>query len=576
MDSGKSRSKGKGSRAKGPISANQNSAQDYISDRTACAPCRSDSHLVLTCGSSGSGSPPSTGCVPKDPESTIRNSAQKHNADGTACGPCGSSSHSVSSSGSERGSSGFPLQSAWGSGKLNFSVGGHSTVVPTEGNSTSGAPSAALGSRERESMGVQENPDVVRESKGIAGSAIQGVEKSSGKSATERGPSGFLPQSAWGSGKLNFSIGRHSIVVPMEGNSASGAPSTASGSRERESMEVQENPHVVRESKGTAGAAIQGIEGSSGKSADEPTGSVILQPSRLNDKQKQRVEGSTPVVSNKGLSTSSDYQGYKGNIEEGFDRSRGGRGGSRGGYGHQRGEYDRRPGNEGGWNRSRGRGGRGDYGSQRGGSDQIDALGRLLSSVLRHRAVELKLNIRSDGYVAVEELLKLNVKTNARVSLKSHSIDDIKEAVKRDNKQRFGLLEEKSVLLIRANQGHSINFVDSEGLLKPILSAEEVPVCVHGTYLKNLESIKKNGLNRMRRNHVHFARGLSKDSGVISGMRSDCEVFIYLDAKKALQGGMKLFLSENGVVLTEGFNGVVPPEYFANIETVERKRNKKY
>lgn len=195
---------------------------------------------------------------------------------------------------------------------------------------------------------------------------------------------------------------------------------------------------------------------------------------------------------------------------------------------------------------------------------------------MRHRAVELKLNIRNDGYVAVEELLKLNVKTHARVPLYSHSVDDIREAVKRDNKQRFGLREEKGILMIRANQGHSIELVDSEGLLKPILSAEEIPVCVHGTYLNCLESIKKDGLKRMKRNHVHFASGLSKDSGVISGMRGNCEVLIYLDAKKALQDGMKLFISENGVILTEGFEGVVPPKYFANIETLERKKSKKY
>ena len=45
-------------------------------------------------------------------------------------------------------------------------------------------------------------------------------------------------------------------------------------------------------------------------------------------------------------------------------------------------------------------------------------------------------------------------------------------------------------------------------------------VCVHGTYLKHLESIKKNGLNHMERNHVHFARGLLAGDGVISGMYS--------------------------------------------------------
>ena len=229
------------------------------------------------------------GSTPKDSVSTTRSSRQNYNADGTASGPCGSSSLPV------------------------------------------------LGSQ------------------------------------TERAPAGLPPQSAWASGRLNFSFGGNNIDVPTEGNLASYAPSTTLGSQERESMEVQENPHGVRESKGISGGASQRVEVCSGKSPEEPSGSVSLQPSRLDNKQKRRVEGSNPIVMNKDLQTSSNYQGYRGNREENFDIRRGG---SRGGYGYQREENDARSGNEGGWDRSRGgRGGRGRYRSQRGESDRIDALG---------------------------------------------------------------------------------------------------------------------------------------------------------------------------------------------------------
>jgi 2'-phosphotransferase len=47
--------------------------------------------------------------------------------------------------------------------------------------------------------------------------------------------------------------------------------------------------------------------------------------------------------------------------------------------------------------------------------------------VLRHMATELKLNMRGDGYVKVQDLLKLNLKTFANIPLKSHTIDDIRE-----------------------------------------------------------------------------------------------------------------------------------------------------
>ncbi|KAK8538951.1 hypothetical protein V6N13_082727 [Hibiscus sabdariffa] len=213
--------------------------------------------------------------------------------------------------------------------------------------------------------------------------------------------------------------------------------------------------------------------------------------------------------------------------------------------------------------RSRGRGG---------GKDKIDALGRLLTRVLRHMATELNLNMRNDGYVKVEDLLKLNLKTFANIPLRSHSVDDIKEAVRKDNKQRFSLLEENGELLIRANQGHTVTTVESESLLKQILSADEVQCCVHGTYKRNLESILESGLKRMKRLHVHFSSGLPTDGEVISGMRRDVNILIHLNVRKALEEGMKLYISDNRVILSEGFDGVVPVKYFGKIETWPDRR----
>ncbi|VAH98628.1 tRNA 2'-phosphotransferase 1-like isoform X1 [Triticum dicoccoides] len=240
----------------------------------------------------------------------------------------------------------------------------------------------------------------------------------------------------------------------------------------------------------------------------------------------------------------SSSSGYRSNAAAfaSTHQPRGGRGGGR------------RPGGRGG-------GGGGD------GGNRIDALGRLLTRVLRHMAPELRLNMRSDGYVRVRDLLRLNLETFAKVPLNSHTVDEIREAVRRDNKQRFGLLEEDGELLIRANQGHTVTTVTSESLLKPILSADEVSVCVHGTYRKNVDSILKYGLKRMARLHVHFSSGLPSDGGVISGMRSGANILIYLNVRKALQDGMKLYISDNKVILTEGFDGVVPVKYFEKIET---------
>jgi 2'-phosphotransferase len=42
-------------------------------------------------------------------------------------------------------------------------------------------------------------------------------------------------------------------------------------------------------------------------------------------------------------------------------------------------------------------------------------------------ASELNLNIRSDGYVPVDDLLKLSIQTFAKIPLKSHGVEEIKE-----------------------------------------------------------------------------------------------------------------------------------------------------
>ncbi|EFH65931.1 hypothetical protein ARALYDRAFT_311844 [Arabidopsis lyrata subsp. lyrata] len=182
-------------------------------------------------------------------------------------------------------------------------------------------------------------------------------------------------------------------------------------------------------------------------------------------------------------------------------------------------------------------------------------------------ATELSLTMRGGGFINVEDLLKMHLKTSANIQLKSHTVDEIREAVRRDNKQRFSLIDENRELLTQTKATRSRKIcachvffllnttVESEKLLKPILSPEEAPVCVHGTYKKNLESILSSGLKRMNRLHIHFSCGLPTDGEVVS------------DNKKALEDGIAFYISDNKVILTEGIDGVVPVDYFQKIES---------
>lgn len=140
--------------------------------------------------------------------------------------------------------------------------------------------------------------------------------------------------------------------------------------------------------------------------------------------------------------------------------------------------------------------------------------------------------------------------------------------------------------LIRANQGHSIK-VDVDGLLTPItVAAGNVPeTVVHGTDERAWNLIMKSGgLRRMGRNHIHFASGLpagfkslavdtasteeKEAAPVVSGMRNSSSVLVYIDIQAALEAGIKFYISENGVILTEGNDqGFLPYEFFKRVES---------
>lgn len=69
----------------------------------------------------------------------------------------------------------------------------------------------------------------------------------------------------------------------------------------------------------------------------------------------------------------------------------------------------------------------------------------------------------------------------------------------------------------------------------------------------------------MTRNHIHFAPGLPKEEGVISGMRGSCDIYIEIDLFNAMKDGIDFFISSNNVILTEGIDGVLPPKYFKKV-----------
>ncbi|CAF1418358.1 unnamed protein product [Adineta ricciae] len=201
------------------------------------------------------------------------------------------------------------------------------------------------------------------------------------------------------------------------------------------------------------------------------------------------------------------------------------------------------------------------YGSgSRAGTGKVVELSKALSWLLRHAVVKEGLQFQADGYVFVDDILR-------HPSFTKYTIDDVHECVEKNEKKRFGLKTDEITgkEMIRAHQGHSIQDLDID--MREITDPKEFPTVLHGTYRKHWSSICNKGLSKMGRQHVHFAPGLPKGAGVVSGMRASADLYIYIDMEKALNDGLKFFVSSNNVILSPGNeNGCIPTRYFRLVE----------
>ncbi|KAH7107379.1 KptA family-domain-containing protein [Auriculariales sp. MPI-PUGE-AT-0066] len=189
-----------------------------------------------------------------------------------------------------------------------------------------------------------------------------------------------------------------------------------------------------------------------------------------------------------------------------------------------------------------------------------------MSSVLRHNAARFGLRMRPDGYARVDDMLALP-------KFRGHNLAAVRAVVDADEKNRYNLKQETdssglTAWWVRANQGHSMQTVTIE--MRELVDPTSIPMAVHGTKLLAWNSIVRQGLSRMTRQHIHFAQGLASDQGVVSGMRKTSEVLVFIDVAKAMESGIKFFISENGVVLTPGnAQGFLPPQFFSRVENAE-------
>ena len=208
-------------------------------------------------------------------------------------------------------------------------------------------------------------------------------------------------------------------------------------------------------------------------------------------------------------------------------------------------------------------------------------LSKLMSKLLRHKAKEHDVPIDTDGWVLLTDAIAHVNRREAELALESEpprepctwTEEHVHAMVGLNDKQRFELREQTTaggVYQIRATQGHSMKQVGEQiGTLIAFDSETKeasVPFAVHGTTITALGQILAQGLHKMERHHIHLAKGLLGEEAVISGMRHDCAVYIWVDISRALEHGIRFFESTNGVILCEGDeNGYLPPRFFSSV-----------
>jgi putative RNA 2'-phosphotransferase len=119
--------------------------------------------------------------------------------------------------------------------------------------------------------------------------------------------------------------------------------------------------------------------------------------------------------------------------------------------------------------------------------------------------------------------------------------------VRTNDKQRFAYSADGN--RIRANQGHSLPI--DLGLV-PV---EPPELLYHGTVLRFLDAIRRDGLVKGKRHHVHLSPDPQTATNV--GQRRGQPIVLAIEAGRMFRDGHAFYRSENGVWLTDA----VPAAY---------------
>lgn len=174
-------------------------------------------------------------------------------------------------------------------------------------------------------------------------------------------------------------------------------------------------------------------------------------------------------------------------------------------------------------------------------------ISKFLSFILRHGPDKVSLELDSNGFADLNEVLKvLNQKFKNFKITKS----TLEEIIEQSEKRRFQIENSK----IRAFYGHSI---DDKIVMK---EANDLPSTLyHGTNLRAYNAIKTEGLIKKKRQYVHLSENM--ETAILVGKRtSNNPIIVRIEAKSARIEGVKFYKSGD-IYLAD----YIPPKFIKKV-----------
>ena len=156
-------------------------------------------------------------------------------------------------------------------------------------------------------------------------------------------------------------------------------------------------------------------------------------------------------------------------------------------------------------------------------------LSKEVSYALRHAPWEYELELDSEGWVSVEQLI--SSLRNSDEKWNTLTEDDLVKMIDLSEKKRHEIKNGK----IRAFYGHSIPMKISKEIGYP------PKYLYHGTSINYLDDIKSNGLKPMSRQYVHLSEDV--ETAKLVGNRKKGEtILLIIDTELAQSKGIKFYI----------------------------------